>query len=118
MLPLPTEEDVLAVLVLWACKPVTTDVDDTRQWNERVAWDAATSGIPFPLAALARERVSSLVGLEAAIVESERRVEVESAARQVLHDAERWAHAVGGAEGLEPESQDLLASIIEWQGAL
>lgn len=101
MLPLPTEEDVLAVLVLWACGPVTTNVDDTRQWNERVAWDAATSGIPFPLAALARERVSPLVGLEAAIVESERRLEVERARDVVVIVALKHCQSPNGTDYTE-----------------
>ena len=39
---LPAEEDVLAVLLLWAARPVVTNVDLTKQIEARWAYDAAS----------------------------------------------------------------------------
>ena len=88
-----SEEDVLAVLLLWACRPVVTNVHASEQIEERWAYDAATAGYLIgttPGALIARARMDALKSIEEAIADSERRWSVECAEREVLVAAERW----------------------------
>lgn len=85
---LPAEEDVLAHLVLYAARPVTTNVDATAQMMERIAWNAAIADLDLPgnaASVVARSRLVVRGSLEAAIADTERRYEVERARSAVLN---------------------------------
>jgi hypothetical protein len=85
---LPTEEDVLAVLLLWACRPTVMNAHSTQQLEDRWAYDAAAK--PFigttPGALIARSRVYALKSIEEAVADSERRWAVEQAEQAVLQE--------------------------------
>lgn len=91
---LPTEEDVLARLVLYGARPLVTNCDSTEQIMEQAAWRAA---VAFPrdapldaVAIIAGERLESHGSVEAAIANSERRLEVERATGALIMAAEEW----------------------------
>lgn len=91
MSALPTEEDVLAVLLLRACAPVVTNRDDSAQWDNEVAWARATSmAWPRWLGEMVQVRLSAFGSFEAAIADAERKWEIEQAEREVISAAERW----------------------------
>lgn len=92
--PLPTEEDILAHLVLFGARPITTNSDATAQIEERLAWNAAVAfpaDAPLnPVAILAHGRLMASGSIEAAIADSERRLEVERARDAVIGAVARW----------------------------
>jgi hypothetical protein len=102
--PLPTEEDVLALLTLYAARPVLTNIYSTAQTDERLAWNAAVAPIseaPLdPVAVVARARLRSASSVEAAIGDSERRWEVERAVWAVVAAASSW-DGQGGLSNLD-----------------
>ena len=88
---LPTEEDVLTVLVLRKARPFITNSDDTEQWLNLLRWDQALDGFMNGASGiLAQERLEVVRpnhpfdALEAAIADSERRLEAERAGQEVL----------------------------------
>lgn len=98
---LPTEEDVLAMLLLWAARPLVRNVDNTAQWQERTAFDAGvalTEDTQIP-AAIARRRLTdglaewgAAFGYEHAISDSERRLAAERRRDAVVMAAQEWLH--------------------------
>lgn len=97
---LPTEEDILAHLVLYAARPITTNADSTEQMMERAAWNAATAfEAPLnPVAILAHGRLVATGDVESAIADSERRLEVELRAAELIAQASAWQRVPGSPE--------------------
>lgn len=114
-LDLPTEEDVLAHLVLFAAKPVVTNAYSSEQIAERTAWNAATAEldvVPNPVSVVALRRLRDAGTIEAAIADSERRLAIEQAREEVLLEARR--HARNAATfGLRMTATDQVVADLE-----